>query len=70
MAQLGFIRGPLGSLSPIWLTVTVLLVVGVRRVPVEVPPETEPAVQPADSYVIARAGAADTPPGPPSPGSG
>jgi hypothetical protein len=31
LAQLGLIRGPLGSLSPIWLTVTVLLLVGVTR---------------------------------------
>ncbi|TFV88386.1 hypothetical protein E4P40_09980 [Blastococcus sp. CT_GayMR20] len=70
MAQLGFIRGPLGSLSPIWLTVTVLLLVGVRRVPVDVAPEAAPAVPPAGDYVITRAGAADTRPGPPGPGTG
>jgi hypothetical protein len=32
LAQLGMIRGPLGSLAPVWLTVTGLLVLGVRRV--------------------------------------
>jgi hypothetical protein len=33
LAELGFIRGPLGSLAPVWLTVIVLLLVGVRRRP-------------------------------------
>ncbi len=32
LAQLGFIRGPLGSLAPVWLTVMVLLALGVRTV--------------------------------------
>jgi hypothetical protein len=49
LAQLGLIRGPLGSLSPIWLTVTVLLVVGVTRLPATTPSARDrAAVTPAD----------------------
>jgi hypothetical protein len=33
LAMLGFIRGPLGSLAPVWLTVIALLVLTVRRRP-------------------------------------
>lgn len=34
LAELGIIRGPLGSLAPVWLTVLILLAVGVVRRPV------------------------------------
>lgn len=40
MAEMGFIRGPLGSLTPVWLPVIALLLLGVRRVQ---PPGTGPA---------------------------
>jgi hypothetical protein len=44
MAQLGMMRGPLGSLAPVWLTVVVLLVAAVRFAP---GPEDDEPVHPA-----------------------
>lgn len=39
LTQLGVLRGPLGSLAPVWIPVIVLLVLGVRRVVPTAPPE-------------------------------
>jgi hypothetical protein len=59
MAELGAIRGPLGSLAPVWVPVVLLLAVAVQHVPAgdhqpdDVPP-TAPAPSPSVPVVGAR----------------
>jgi hypothetical protein len=52
LAELGFIRGPLGSLAPVWLTVIGLLVLGVRRPRVVGPDLREPAGPPPSPAAV------------------
>jgi hypothetical protein len=46
MAQFGLIRGPLGSLAPVWLPVVLLLALAVRRVPAGVPEPVDGGASP------------------------
>jgi hypothetical protein len=56
LAELGFIRGPLGSLAPVWLSGVLLLAAGVRRRPVpQAVPEPDPPLRPPASALLRMA---------------